>query len=147
VGILYDVAYLHPRCQRDALLLMSLRSRGLGTSERIVQHAYPAMNSKLQDLIAQAILEATEPLYQEIAYDRQRIARLEQKEPQPLQRDRGEILRALIATNGGKMLAKEARLKMHLSEPVFSLLLSAMKDSIEKRPYHLNRSAKVLILR
>src|SRR5512137_2974439 len=30
------------------------------------------------------------------------------KEPQPLQRDRGEILRALIAANGGKMLAKDA---------------------------------------
>jgi len=29
-------------------------------------------------------------------------------EPQPMQRDRGEILRALIAANGGKMLAKDA---------------------------------------
>jgi hypothetical protein len=31
------------------------------------------------------------------------------KEPQPKQKDWGEILRALLAANGGKMLAKEAR--------------------------------------
>jgi hypothetical protein len=33
-----------------------------------------------------------------------------------MQKDRGEILRALLAANGGKMLAKEARKRMHLSE-------------------------------
>ena len=65
--------------------------------------------SQLKDITSRSIQEATEPLYQEIAYDRQRIARLEQKEPQPLQRDRGEILRALIAANNGKMLATDAR--------------------------------------
>jgi hypothetical protein len=50
-----------------------------------------------------------ERLSLEIAYDRQRIAKLEHKEPQPLQKDRGKILRALIAANGGKILAKQAR--------------------------------------
>lgn len=30
------------------------------------------------------------------------------REPQPLQKDRGEILRALFVANGGKMLAKDA---------------------------------------
>jgi uncharacterized membrane protein len=83
----------------------------------------------------------------EIAYDRQRLTRLEQVEPQPLQKDRGEILRALLAVNGGKMLAKEARQKMNLSKASFSVLLSTMKDDIETKKYHLNRSAKVLILR
>ena len=38
-----------------------------------------------------------ERLALEAAYDRQRVAKLEQKEPQPLQKDRGEILIALIA--------------------------------------------------
>ena len=33
----------------------------------------------------------------DIAYDRQRLAKLEKVEPQPLQKDRGEILRALLA--------------------------------------------------
>lgn len=68
-------------------------------------------------------------------------------EPQPLQKDRGEILRALLVANGGKMLAKDARQKMHLNAPTFSLLLSTMKDEIKTMPYHLNKSAKVLILR
>ena len=69
------------------------------------------------------------------------------REPQPLQKDRGEILRALLATNGGKMLAKEARQKMHLSRPLFSMLLATMKDDIEVKPYHLNKSWLVLVLR
>jgi hypothetical protein len=63
-------------------------------------------SSQLQSLISKAIVEATEPLYRELAYDRQRISKLEQREPQPLQRDRGEILRVLLAANGGKMLLK-----------------------------------------
>ena len=103
--------------------------------------------SQLQSLITKAVQEATEPLYREIAYDRQRISKLEQREPQPLQRDRGEILRALLAANDGKMLAKEARLKMRLSKAAFSVLLSMMKGDIETKPYHLNRSAKMLILK
>jgi chromosome segregation ATPase len=69
------------------------------------------------------------------------------KEPQPLQRDRGDILRALLAANGGKMLAKDARRKMHLSESRFSELLSRMKDHIEKKPYHLDRTQNIIILK
>jgi hypothetical protein len=104
-------------------------------------------SSQLQEIISRAVQEATEPLYQEIAYDRKRIAKLEQREPQPLQRDRGEILRALIAANGGKMLATEARKKMHLDRASFSRLLATMKDDIEARPYHLHKNWKVLVLR
>jgi hypothetical protein len=104
-------------------------------------------SSQLQEIISRAVLEATEPLYREIAYDRQRISKLEEREPQPLQKDRGEILRALLGANGGKMLAKEARQKMRLSQPLFSMLLAKMKDSIEVKPYHLRRNQKILILR
>jgi len=103
--------------------------------------------SQLQEIISGAIQEATERLYLEIAYDRQRISKLEQREPQPLQKDRGEILRALIAANDGKMLAKEARLKMRLSKAAFSVLLATMKEKVGTKPYHLNKSAKVLVLR
>jgi uncharacterized glyoxalase superfamily protein PhnB len=67
-------------------------------------------------------------------------------DPQPLQKDRGEILHALIATNGGKMLAKDARKKMHLSESRFSELLTTMKDQIEVKPFHLKKSQNVVIL-
>ena len=104
-------------------------------------------SSQLQDLISRAVLEATEPLYKEIAYDRQRIAKLEQKDPQPIQKDRGEILVALLSAHGGKMLAKEARQKMHLSKSRFSELLESMKDCIEKRPYHLDRTQNIIILK
>jgi hypothetical protein len=104
--------------------------------------------SQLHEIVSRAVLEATEPLYREIALDRQRIAKLEQQnEPQPIQRDRGEILRALLAANGGKMLAKEARQKMHLSRSRFSELLTKMKDNIEVKPYHLKRNQKVLVLK
>jgi hypothetical protein len=78
---------------------------------------------------------------------RKRIAKLEQCEPQPLQRDRGEILRALIVANNGRMLAMEARQKMHLSRSQFSMLLATIKDEIEVKPYHLMKNQKVLILR
>lgn len=67
--------------------------------------------------------------------------------PQPLQKDRGEILRALLAANGGKMLAKEARQKMHLIKPRFSELLATMKDDIEIKPYYLRKNQKVLVLK
>jgi hypothetical protein len=103
--------------------------------------------SQLQQIIEKAVLEATEPLYREIAFDRKRIAKLEQSEPQPIQKDRGEILRALLAANGGKMLAKEARHKMHLSESRFSELLSKMENYIEKRSYHLYRTQNIIILK
>lgn len=69
------------------------------------------------------------------------------KEPQPMQRDRGEILRALLAANGNKMLAKEARQKMHLSRSRFSELLATMQEDIEVKPYHLNKRQNVLILK
>ena len=38
------------------------------------------------------------------------------KELQPLQKDRAEILRALLPAIGGKMLAKDARQKMHIKK-------------------------------
>ena len=83
----------------------------------------------------------------ERAYDRQRIAKLERVDPQPLQKDRGEILRALLAANGGKMLAKDARQKMRLSKQLFSMLLSSMSDDIEIKPLHTVNRKRVLILR
>jgi uncharacterized membrane protein len=118
-------------------------------------------SSQLQEVIRQATapilqelhaLRATqeadiERLALDIALDRQRLARLEKIEPQPLQRDRGEILRALIAANGGKMLAKEARQKMHLSRSRFSELLTVMHEDLEVKPYHLSKRQNVLVLK
>jgi len=69
------------------------------------------------------------------------------RQPQRLQRDRADILRALLAANGGKMLAKDARLKMHLSRSAFSQLIATMKEHIEVKPFHLRKNQNVLILK
>ena len=66
--------------------------------------------------------------------------------PQPLQKDRADILRALLAANNGKMLAKDARNKMHLKKNQFSELL-AICDFIEMKPYHLDGRNKIIILK
>ena len=87
-------------------------------------------------------------LARDIAYDRQRLVRLEAPpDPTPSQKDRGEILKALLAANGGKMPIKMARLKMRLSKAQFSQLLASMDGSIELKPYHLDRRQKILILK
>ena len=90
--------------------------------------------------------EDMEHLARSIAEDRQRITKLEKVEPQPLQKDRADILRALIAANGGKMLAKDARQKMHLHKNRFSELLEKC-DFIETRPLHSDKRKMVIILK
>lgn len=96
-----------------------------------------------------AALEATQDTQAENELNQLRLINdlRKDQEPQPLQRDRGEILRALLAANGGKMFLKEARQKMHLIKPRFSELLATMKDEVEVRPYHLRKNQKVLVLR
>ena len=91
--------------------------------------------------------EDMEHLARSNAEDRQRITKLEKVEPQPLQKDRAEILRALIAANGGKMLAKDARQKMHLSKELFSMLIASMGDYLEVKPLHSDKRKKVLALK
>ncbi len=67
--------------------------------------------------------------------------------PHPRQRDRADILRALLAANGGKMLAKDARQKVRLSKQLFSMLLASMSEFIETKPLHSDNRKKLLILR
>jgi len=83
----------------------------------------------------------------DIAYDRQRLARLERVEPQPLQRDRGDILRALLAANDGKMLAKDARQKMRMDKATFSRLLATLADYIDVKPLHQDKRRLLLIIK
>jgi hypothetical protein len=86
-----------------------------------------------------------ERLALEAAHDRQRVTKLEQH-VQPLQRDRGEILRALIAASGGKVLAKYARLKMHLDKATFSRLLNTISDHVARKVHQPDRRQKLLVL-
>ncbi len=92
--------------------------------------------------------EDCERIGRDIAFDRQRLARLEAPaDPTPSQMDRGEILRALLVAHGGKMSEKEARQKMRLSKSQFSQLLASMKDHVELKPYHLDKRQKILLLK
>jgi predicted transcriptional regulator len=111
--------------------------------QEIVQNALESKISALQE----EILAFREEIALERATDRRRIAELERGHIQPMQADRGEILRALLAANGGKMLAKEARRMMHMSKQAFSNLLATMKDEIHSRPYHLDRRQIVIALK
>ena len=87
-------------------------------------------------------------LARDIAYDRKRLTKLEtQPDHTPSQKDRGEILRALLAAHGGKMTEKEARQKMRLSKSQFSQLLASIKDHVELKPYHLDKRQKILLLK
>lgn len=154
----------------------SINTFGPSTKADYVPHSkeepvFILTSSQLRGLITQAVEDATQPFQDEvlrlnqritsleslhdqdvsricldIAYDRQRLAKLEKVEAQPIHRDRGEILRALLAANNGKMLARDARKKMHLSRSRFSELLSTMGDYIEVKPYHLHKNWNVLIL-
>ena len=87
-------------------------------------------------------------LARDIAYDRRRLAKLEAPpDPTPTQKDRGEILRALLAANNGKMPLKAARQKMHLSKAQFSQLLASMDGGIEQKPNYLDKRRKILMLK
>lgn len=71
----------------------------------------------------------------------------EDPEPTPNQRDRKEVLIALLTLNQGKMLAKDARTRMRLDKATFSRLLAKMQDSVEVRPLRTNRRNNLLVLR
>lgn len=121
---------------------------------------------RLQDEIT-ALQDAREEDMQEIAALRLKLASLEKdrdtlsdnqliqlrlihnlrREPQPLQKDRAAILRALIVANGGKMLAKDARQKMRLDKSTFSRLLDTLKDDIESKPLHSDKRKMLLIIK
>jgi uncharacterized membrane protein len=125
--------------------------------QEIISRAVLPLQAELQDLKDTIVLEGEKIAALEASQDTQaenelNMLRLindlrKDREPQPLQKDRGDILRALLAANGGKMLAKDARQKMHLSETRFSLLLSSLKDYIEVKPYNLRKNQNVLILK
>jgi hypothetical protein len=83
----------------------------------------------------------------DIALDRQRITKLEAPpQPQPKQKDRADTLRLLLAANNGKMLAKDARHRLGLSEPQFSQLLKTLKGLVEVRPLHTDGRQHVITL-
>jgi hypothetical protein len=119
---------------------------------------------QLQDLVKDAVAAAIQPLQdridslestQDLQADNSLIQlklindlrQATKKEPQPMQKDRGDILRALLAASGGKLLAQDARKKMHLSKQLFSMLVASMGDYIETKPLHSDNRKLVLLLK
>ena len=125
--------------------------------QEIISRAIQPLQAELQDLMEIvalqgekiAALEATQDTQGENELNMLRLINdlRKDREPQPLQKDRGEILRALLVANGGKMLAKDARKKMRLSRSLFSMLLATMKKDIEVKPYYLHKNWLVLGLK
>jgi hypothetical protein len=128
--------------------------------------------SQLQEIISLAVQESTQSLETDIQAHAREIQALKrelgfqtlriddsfeaigdidntlakQTKSQPLQKDRAKVLKALLAANGGKMLAKEARKLMHLPKNIFSELLKTC-DFIEPRPYHLDKRQLLLVVK
>ena len=140
---------------RDQLITLTI-----GQLQDLLKEAIQPLQDRIESQDARiaaqeekiAALESTEEhdvnrVCLDICQDRQRLAKLEKVEPQPMQKDRGDILRALLAANGGKMLAKDARKKMRLDEATFSRLLDATEEHIEKRAYHLDKRQSILIIK
>ena len=88
-----------------------------------------------------------EKFARDIAEDRRRITILEHCEPEPRNRDRGEVLTALIIKNGGHIPRQDARKIMRLSESQFSQLLTASKDIIVISPSRIDHRVKILSLK
>lgn len=91
--------------------------------------------------------EDMEYLARSIAEDRQRITKLEAPRIQPDQERNGYILRSLIAGNGGKMLAKDARAKLKMDKGNFSRLLDLMKADIGTKRLSTDRRNLLLFIK
>jgi hypothetical protein len=75
------------------------------------------------------------------------IASLCGKKPGVKQKNRTDILRALLAANNGKMFESDARKTMGLDKATFSRLLATLGDVIEVKPFSANKRRNLLILR
>jgi hypothetical protein len=128
--------------------IQPLQDRISSLEDRVtgLQEENAALHAKLASLESLQEQDTTR-ICLDIAYDRRRLAALEKVEPQPLQRDRGDILRALITANGGKMLAKDARAKMRMDKGNFSRLLDTLDDYIDTKPLHYDKRNLLLIIK
>jgi hypothetical protein len=128
--------------------IQPLQDRISSLEDRVtgLQEENAALRAKLASLESLQEQDTTR-ICLDIAYDRRRLAALEKVEPQPLQRDRGDILRALITANGGKMLAKDARAKMRMDKGNFSRLLDTLDDYIDTKPLHYDKRNLLLIIK
>ena len=77
------------------------------------------------------------------------VAKLEAKvepEPSKSQVDKAQMLKAILATNGRKMMAQDARKRLNMDKASFSRLLSSMSKEITIKKFHGDRRRSVIIL-
>jgi hypothetical protein len=104
------------------------------------------LRSRLDELESK-IDEIFEILQIEIAQDRKRITALENRRTAgDVMESRAEVLRSLLIASGGKMLRKDARNRMGLSEPQFTYLLNFMKDEVGTKQLEANKKYTVIYL-
>jgi hypothetical protein len=142
-----------PRSDEPVFILTS------GQLKDLIREAIQPLQAEVMQLRATvdrqeekiAALESTSSLHEDNQLIQLRLINdlreATKKKAQPLQRDRGEILRALLAANGGKMLEKDARQKMRIDKATFSRLLDTLKDEIDTRPLHQDRRKLLLIIK
>ena len=99
-----------------------------------------------QKALDESFLEFQDKIPRDIASDRRRIAALERQETKPTkgQKDRGEMLIALVMFAGGSMPAKEARLKLQMDKGDFTRLLATLKDYIKVKKMNTDKRCKML---
>jgi len=127
---------------------------GLGERVRELERLVEKQSVQIETLqnsvlgIIERLNQQHENFNYDIAIDRQRIKKLEGSAgQQPKQKDRSDMLRLLLASHGGKMLSKDARHKLGISESQFSQLLKSVSGSIEIRPLHTDRRQHVILLK
>jgi predicted RNase H-like nuclease (RuvC/YqgF family) len=132
---------LEELCHRQAEQIERMQALITEQAEQIglLRNGIVRLQKQFEDLEYRVTLD--------IALDRQRIKKLELPEQmQPKQKDRADMLRLLLAANNGKMLSKDARHRLGLSESQFSQLLKTLKGLVEVRPFHLDGRQNVITL-
>lgn len=143
---------VEPREIRKFIDIISVLDGRIVTLEKLVEKQAVQISDLNKDMReAQEDIEQIRLYFPKlIAEDRHRLAEIEGRltvAPQKKQIDRGEVLLALLAARGGKMMAKDARHKLSLSESQFSQLLSVLRNRIDVRPYHLDKRQNVILLK
>jgi hypothetical protein len=132
---------LRELCSRQAEQIEQLQDLAKEQAEQIglLRDGIVRLQGQLEDLEYRTGLD--------IALDRQRITKLELPDHiQSKQKDRADMLRLLLAANNGKMLSKDARHRLGISESQFSQLLKTLKGLVEVRPLHTDRRQHVITL-
>ena len=118
-----------------------------GEEIRRIHAEFGALNADLKRFKVFGKTGQVDDLFEGLDAVESRLAKLESRiEPAMSDRvkSREEVLKGLLALNGGKMPAKEARQKMGLDKATFSRLMTQV-DGIEVRPMKTDRRKYLLI--